>query len=102
MKKCTQLFLSLLACALIGTTFALAAHHGHGMGKESAGPAALTGKTENLIAVMTPTERSSVSGTVTFKEADEGKVKVVAQLSGLNPNSLHAIHIHENGSWQPL
>lgn len=97
MKKCTQFFLSLLACGLIGTTFALAAHHGHGMSKESSGHTETVDKMESLIAVMTPTERSSVSGTVTFKKVGEDKVKVVAQLSGLNPNSLHAIHIHEYG-----
>lgn len=32
-----------------------------------------------------------------FESADEGRVKITAQVSGLKPNSKHAIHIHEYG-----
>ena len=48
------------------------------------------------VCVLTPTEGSSVSGVVTFTEAD-GKVAVSADVTGLEPNSTHGIHIHEYG-----
>ena len=37
---------------------------------------------------------SKVSGTVSFTETEEGKVKMVAIMDGLTPG-VHAIHIHE-------
>lgn len=39
-------------------------------------------------------KNSGVKGTVTFTEA-AGKVKVVAHVTGLKPNSKHGFHIHE-------
>jgi superoxide dismutase, Cu-Zn family len=39
-------------------------------------------------------KNSGVTGTVTFTE-EGGKVKVMAHITGLKPNSKHAIHIHE-------
>jgi superoxide dismutase, Cu-Zn family len=50
-----------------------------------------------LIAVLSPTEGNQASGVVTFKPAGKGKVEVDAQLTGLPPNSKHAIHIHQYG-----
>src|SRR5687767_6225562 len=44
------------------------------------------------IAATRPTK--NVTGTVTFSQVKDG-VKVIAQLSGLQPNSKHGIHIHE-------
>lgn len=50
-----------------------------------------------LIAVLSPTEGNQAAGVVTFKSVDEGKVEVEAKLTGLPPNSKHAIHIHQYG-----
>jgi Cu-Zn family superoxide dismutase len=50
-----------------------------------------------LIAVLSPTEGNRVSGVVTFRSVDDGKVQIEAKLAGLPPNSKHAIHIHQYG-----
>jgi superoxide dismutase, Cu-Zn family len=50
-----------------------------------------------LIAVLSPTEGNQTTGVVTFKPADNGKVEIEARLTGLLPNSKHAIHIHQYG-----
>jgi Cu-Zn family superoxide dismutase len=50
-----------------------------------------------LIAVLSPTEGNQTTGVVTFKPADKGKVEIEAHLTGLPPNSKHAIHIHQYG-----
>jgi Cu-Zn family superoxide dismutase len=47
-------------------------------------------------AVLQPTKGSQTSGQLWFSEAF-GKVKVEAQVAGLDPNSTHGIHIHEYG-----
>ncbi|MFG0284708.1 MAG: superoxide dismutase family protein [Phycisphaerales bacterium JB039] len=49
-----------------------------------------------LIAVVTPTEGSSVRGVVRFAETDGG-VRVTARIEGLTPNSKHGFHVHEWG-----
>jgi len=55
------------------------------------------------IAHMTPSKsattmpiNNTVAGTVTFTEEGD-KVLVVADISGLEPNTRHGIHIHEKG-----
>lgn len=50
-----------------------------------------------LVAVLMPTEGNQASGIVTFRSVDEGKVEIEAKLTGLPPNSKHAIHIHQYG-----
>jgi Cu-Zn family superoxide dismutase len=50
-----------------------------------------------LVAVLSPTEGNQTAGVVTFKSAGKGKVEVKATLTGLPPNSKHAIHIHQYG-----
>ncbi|HEY5778822.1 MAG TPA: superoxide dismutase family protein [Terrimicrobiaceae bacterium] len=50
-----------------------------------------------LVAVLSPTVGNQAAGVVTFKSVDKGKVEVEAKLSGLTPNSKHAIHIHQYG-----
>jgi len=55
------------------------------------------------VATMTPSKSATtmpinndVTGTVTFTEVGD-KVLVVADISGLEPNTRHGIHIHEKG-----
>ena len=50
-----------------------------------------------LVAVLSPTEGNQTTGVVTFKSVDRGQVEIDAQLTGLPPNSKHAIHIHQYG-----
>ena len=51
---------------------------------------------ERAVCVLTATDGNAAHGTVTFTKTGDG-VKVVAEVSGLNPNQAHAIHIHEYG-----
>lgn len=50
-----------------------------------------------LVAVLSPTEGNQAAGVVTFKSAGKGKVEIKADISGLSPNSKHAIHVHQYG-----
>ena len=50
-----------------------------------------------LVAVLSPTEGNQTTGVVIFKSVDKGQVEIDAQLTGLPPNSKHAIHIHQYG-----
>src|SRR5690606_41702074 len=56
-------------------------------------------KTESQIAAkaeLQSTEKTELDGEISFLETDHG-VKVVARVSGLKPDSVHGLHIHENG-----
>jgi len=44
---------------------------------------------------LEPKSESTVSGTVVFSEEEDGKIKMIAMLEGLEPGTTHAIHIHE-------
>ena len=48
------------------------------------------------VCVIRPTAGHAVHGTVEFTQV-MSKVRIVADLDGLEPNSVHAIHIHEFG-----
>lgn len=110
MKYLTQLPLFCITFAVFGSASAMAAHHEHGNAPQ-AGHNRSSGMEmkhdhshmksgddlTTLIAVLTPTENSSASGTVKFEAVDNDRVKVTAHLTGLNPNSEHAIHVHEFG-----
>lgn len=51
---------------------------------------------DRLIAVVHPTEGNDVTGVVTFsREGDD--VRVIATVSGLEPESMHGFHIHQYG-----
>lgn len=56
-------------------------------------------KTEILtvaLATLSPTEGNEVTGTVKFRQ-QENQVIITANLQGLQPESVHAWHIHEFG-----
>ena len=48
-------------------------------------------------AILAPTAGNKVKGSVTFAEAEDGKVTVTAELEGLNAGQQHAMHVHEFG-----
>ena len=61
-------------------------------------PASLrAGDIKELVAELAPTAGSQVHGLVTFTELPDEKIKVVAHVEGLEPNSKHGFHIHEFG-----
>ncbi len=56
------------------------------------------------VSVLKPSKVAStqpatkgITGNVTFTKLDDNKVKVVADITGLEPNSKHGFHIHEKG-----
>ena len=49
---------------------------------------------KSIVVEMKASNNSMVKGEVTFTEKD-GKVKMQGMFSGLNPESIHAIHLHE-------
>ena len=54
-------------------------------------------RTKSAVATLTPSATSSVSGIVTFSGGSTSvDVHIVA--TGLQPGSIHAFHVHENGT----
>lgn len=51
---------------------------------------------ERAIAIITPTEGSDVKGMADFKQSGD-EVEIVVNVEGLEPNGVHAWHIHEFG-----
>ena len=51
-------------------------------------------KTAQAVADIQPTKGNTAKGTVLFTQEGD-KVKVVADITGLKPNSEHGFHIHE-------
>jgi Cu-Zn family superoxide dismutase len=64
-------------------------------GTASSSTASAAGDEKTAIAVLHPTEGSSVHGVIKFTWTDDG-VKVTGEISGLSPG-LHGFHIHEYG-----
>lgn len=52
---------------------------------------------QRAIAVLTPTEGNQVSGTAKFVQTGD-QVTITINLEGLEPNSVHAWHVHEYGN----
>jgi len=50
-----------------------------------------------LEAKISPTQGNTCKGTVRFEAQKDGSVKVTADLSGLDANTVHGIHVHETG-----
>lgn len=48
------------------------------------------------LAILNPTEGNQVTGSVKFQQTED-EITVAANLQGLQPNSIHAWHIHEFG-----
>ncbi|MGR3274251.1 superoxide dismutase family protein [Acaryochloris marina NIES-2412] len=48
------------------------------------------------LAILSPTEGNQVTGSIKFKQAED-EITILANLQGLQPNSVHAWHIHEFG-----
>ncbi len=49
------------------------------------------------VAVLYPTKGNSASGTLTFTKTGDTSVHIHGTITGLEPNSTHAFHIHEFG-----
>lgn len=62
----------------------------------SVGPAMAPANIYPAVAVLVPAKGSKVTGTVQLVPEGD-KVKVVAKLEGLTPNSKHGFHIHQFG-----
>ncbi|MCC7147109.1 MAG: superoxide dismutase family protein [Phycisphaeraceae bacterium] len=50
----------------------------------------------HAVAVLTPTEGSTVHGVVHFDQ-EKDSLRIVAEIQGLTPNQKHGFHIHEFG-----
>ncbi|MFW5829018.1 MAG: superoxide dismutase family protein [Planctomycetota bacterium] len=49
------------------------------------------------VAVMHPIQGNSLSGVVEFHAESDGRLRIVAEIEGLQPDSEHGFHIHEYG-----
>ena len=59
--------------------------------------AAIVDESGQAVAKLAPTKDSTASGTATFSSAGKDGVRVAIEVSGLKPNSLHGLHVHEKG-----
>ena len=88
----------LTACCMTGN------HHGEQKQDMGNPPAAAMAHHENMwasvntaVAVIYPTKGNSVSGAITFTKTGDASVHIHGTITGLEPNSTHAFHIHEFG-----
>jgi len=61
-----------------------------------AGCQSMSGDTPRATANLQPTQGNTASGTATFTQVGDNKVRVVANVRGLTPGE-HGFHIHEVG-----
>ena len=47
-------------------------------------------------AALEPTQGNTVRGNVAFRQEADGRVRIIAEVSGLTPGE-HGFHVHENG-----
>ncbi len=52
---------------------------------------------DRALCLITPTDGNTAHGTITFVQ-NGGQVRVTADITGLEPNSTHAFHIHQFGN----
>lgn len=67
-----------------------------GVGKTACAEGTSDCKVLEAVAVLHPTAGNSASGVVRFFQ-EGGKVRIVADVKGLAPGSLHGFHVHEFG-----
>lgn len=65
--------------------------------QESKQPSVRPATLPELIAVIRPTKKNKVKGTVTFKPLPDGNTEVIARLTGFKPNTEHGFHVHQFG-----
>ena len=81
---------------LLGASAALASGSGCERSKSSGKEIKSAPSQAVAVAAMSPTEGNEVKGTVRFEQRADGVV-VKADLSGLEPETMHGFHIHEKG-----
>jgi Cu-Zn family superoxide dismutase len=89
--------MKLTTLAILILSISLSACSSDKQTKEKSSQAGVQSKEEMQAAsaeLKSPDE--NVSGEVTFKETEKG-IRVVAEISGLKPRSVHGFHIHEKG-----
>jgi Cu-Zn family superoxide dismutase len=59
--------------------------------------AAIDDQTGEAVATLAPTKGSTASGTATFTSAGKDGVRIAVEVSGLEPGSVHGMHVHEKG-----
>lgn len=67
------------------------------VGTTTVDPTLRGGQHRNLVAVLVPTEGHQARGVVIFESAGNEGVRVTANITGLEPNAKHGMHIHEYG-----
>jgi Cu-Zn family superoxide dismutase len=82
---------SILFLALLSLTFVLSCKEE--VKKEKGTTQAMSAKKVKM--KLEPKSESTVTGTVVFNEEEDGKIRMVAMLEGLESGTTHAMHIHE-------
>ncbi|HVS70686.1 MAG TPA: superoxide dismutase family protein [Phycisphaerae bacterium] len=83
-------------CTLAAATWAGCQNQQTAPSAGANGHAMMWSNVDHAVAVIYPTKGNSVSGTINFVKMGSG-VHIHGTITGLTPNSTHAIHIHEFG-----
>jgi len=89
-----RFFSAVALCA--GSLYLASCGHDHDHDDDHAHASKVWESVDQVIAVMQPTAGNTAKGAVTFTKAGD-KIKVVADIEGLNPGQKHAMHIHQFG-----
>ncbi len=85
----------LLAASIIGYKTLTAEHT---CNAEEANGLNTSANKRSAICILFPDNNSNVNGLVSFHQENfQDQVKIVANVKGLKPNSLHGVHIHQYG-----
>ena len=85
----------LISTSILSLCLWAAGCHHDNKGTEAAGHQKMADKNmTGATADIEPTKGSNVHGTVMFQQMGE-KVRVIADITGLAPNSKHGFHVHE-------
>jgi len=85
-----------LVPAVLLAAFAVAALPLAGCASHAAAPAASADMATEAVARVYPTDGNHAAGVVRFT-AIPGGLHIVAELTGLTPNGMHAFHVHQFG-----